>query len=639
MNGNETLGATGPFSLTLNNGSNHNVSGTLTVSPTGSLTENTGSTLYAADIIQAGGPINGSLQNQGTFTYQSGAFNGRLINQGTLVFGAAFIAGNGVENDSAITINSGQTLTVNGAGLDNLGKFTLNGGVISGASALNDFSGTMTANGAINAPLTNDGVLTLGGVLHLNGGGVNNGTITGVGDLFGSLTDNGIINVTTAGALAINTAWINQGQVNLLGSGAALGGATITNNGTISGNGLVSAIVSNFGTVRAEGGTLSLEGAGSNTAGGQIQAATGDTALYVNGLGSNFGTIALAGGTFDNNNHAMTNASGAYISGQGNFRSGGLTNNGFLNIGGSFDVYGSVINSSTGAINASGTALNAFFGAVTNNGPINVASGASITFFGACSGTGALTNNGSVNFNAVSSAGPINGQGGLNIGTNSAAASLTLNAGSGPDFQSSLTINNGSKLDISNDAFVLTYAGASPEATIQHDIETGSIVSSFVSSNPGYGIAYADGSDSGLLDPHLLHGQVVFEPDLLGDTDLNGTVNFHDLQNLLGGFGSPGFWDQGNFNGHATVDFNDLQLLLGNFGESTTLSYSELSGIESLVGEFGDLAVPNANGTGFTLVAVPEPGALGVMAGALTLLARRRREQGSKVQPFKSSKA
>jgi hypothetical protein len=624
VNGNETLGATGPFTLTLNNGGSHYVGGTLTLNPTGTITQN-GGTLYAADIIQAGGAVNGTLQNQGTLTYDSGPFNGRLLNQGSVSFGSSLIAGNGVENDSSMTVGAGQTFTVNGAGLDNRGTFNLNGGVVSGVSALNDFSGTMMANGSINPPLTNDGLLDITGVLRLNSAGVNNGTITGVGDIVGSLMYNGIINVTTAGALAINSAWTNLGQVNLAGSGAVLGGGTVTNNGTISGNGVVSSAVSNSGTLRADGGTLSLEGSDTNAAGGQIQAANGDTALFVNGLASNTGTIALAGGAFDNNSHTMTNAAGAYISGQGNFRSGGLTNNGFLNIGGSFDIYGPVTNSSTGAINATGNTPNFFFGAVTNNGPLNIASGASITFFGAYSGTGALVNNGSVNFNAVASAGPISGQGGLNIGAGSAGTSLTLNASSGPEFQSSLTINSGSTMDIDNDAFVLNYSGGSPEAGVQRYIENGEIISSFVAASGGYGIAYADGSDLGLNDPNLKSGQVVIEPDLLGDTDLNGTVNIHDLQTLLSNFNSPGFWDQGNFNGHADVDISDLQALLTNFNNSTTLSYSELSDIEKLVGEFGDVAVPNADGNGFTLVSVPEPGS-GVLAlTSAVLLARRRR--------------
>jgi len=117
---------------------------------------------------------------------------------------------------------------------------------------------------------------------------------------------------------------------------------------------------------------------------------------------------------------------------------------------------------------------------------------------------------------------------------------------------------------------------------------------------------------------------MVIEPDLLGDADLNGTVTFHDLQDLLTGFGHAGYWDQGNFNGHATVDFNDLQLLLGNFNNSTGLAFDELTSIENLVAQFGEAAIPNSDGVGFTLATVPEPASALLLLAPLSLLLWRR---------------
>ena len=116
ITGNETLGGSRAFALTLNTGGTHYVTGTLSISPTGTITQNAGSTLYAGAIIQAGGTVNGTLQNQTTFTYQSGSFNGRLLNQGAVSLGSSFTAGNGIENDASMTVNLTQAITMNGAG-------------------------------------------------------------------------------------------------------------------------------------------------------------------------------------------------------------------------------------------------------------------------------------------------------------------------------------------------------------------------------------------------------------------------------------------------------------------------------------------------------------------------------------------
>src|ERR1700683_3642850 len=152
-----------------------------------------------------------------------------------------------------------------------------------------------------------------------------------------------------------------------------------------------------------------------------------------------------------------------------------------------------------------------------------------------------------------------------------------------------------------NSALLIISDGGDPtaaETAIQDYIEGGQITSSFVNSNSGYGVAYADGSDPGLENSNLTAGQVVIEPDLDGDADLSGTVAFHDLQILLGNFGQPGFWDQGNFNGHTTVDFNDLQLLLGNFNATTALTYSEPAATEAvLVGGAGPDTLINGDTT------------------------------------------
>ena len=78
---------------------------------------------------------------------------GRLLNRGTVNFGSSLTFGDGIENDTAMTMAAGQTVTLYGAGLDNEGTFTLAGGTLtltnitSNGSFVFD-SGTLSITGA-----------------------------------------------------------------------------------------------------------------------------------------------------------------------------------------------------------------------------------------------------------------------------------------------------------------------------------------------------------------------------------------------------------------------------------------------------------------------------------------------------------
>jgi hypothetical protein len=202
-----------------------------------------------------------------------------------------------------------------------------------------------------------------------------------------------------------------------------------------------------------------------------------------------------------------------------------------------------------------------------------------------------LTNNGSLTLDGDSTAPSLSGNGSLTIGNGNTPATLTLTGTSTVSTQNSLSINGmnipavsdaASTLEIGNNSLLISDGGNphAAEAAIQQYIENGmgavtadgggQITSSFVNADPGYyGVAYADGSDPGVED--LNPGQIVIEPDILGDTDLNGVLTFHDLEFALGNYGSPGFWDQGNFNGDPTVDMSDVQDYLRNIPEPASL--------------------------------------------------------------------
>ena len=110
ITGNGTLNKTGSNTLTLS-GSPNSFSGTLTI---------TGGTVNMNSSLAC------NVTNDSVFVYNSGTFSGRLTNVGTGRSRSMqpFTAGNGLENDSILTISSGQSITLNGNGLNNTGTFT-----------------------------------------------------------------------------------------------------------------------------------------------------------------------------------------------------------------------------------------------------------------------------------------------------------------------------------------------------------------------------------------------------------------------------------------------------------------------------------------------------------------------------------
>jgi hypothetical protein len=230
---------------------------------------------------------------------------------------------------------------------------------------------------------------------------------------------------------------------------------------------------------------------------------------------------------------------------------------------------------------------------------------------GSAPGTGILT---------VSNTGSLSVTGTLMI---PAGSQNVVNLDGGTTAVAGLTIGSGATLNVNSHLLITSDDGnaSTAEAAIQQYIATGAIVNSDAAAN-GLVIAYADGSDG--IVTRLPAGELIIEPALAGDTDLSGTVDIHDLQNLLSDFNQPGFWDQGNFTGHAVVDISDLQALLTNFNTTTTLNYSKLAGIENLVGQYGFVAGANPSGTGFTLVAIPEPTSAILAAAGIAPAIRRR---------------
>ncbi len=672
VTGNETLGGIGAFSLTLNSGSIHSVSGTLNITPTGTLTQNAGSTLYAANIVQSGGTINGILQNQGTFTYQSGIFNARLLNEGSVNLGPSFTASNGIQNNANIFLSTAQIITANGAGLDNLGNLFLEGATLAGSGpAINDFGGTLQGPGTITPPFLNNGLLILSGVLTLTNAtpAINNGTIQGTGTIVGNLSNTGgTINVTPGNLLAISNAWTNAGLMSMGGSGAQLGGGTITNAGTIQGAGDITAPIANStGTIVASAGELDLAAAGiTNAAGGQFQVTSGATIRVLQGLATNAGIISLIGGTFDNDGHPLNNT--GQITGWGILRTGGagLTNNGAFSLtGGASTVSGNITNSSSQTINIKYNPA-IFTGNITNNGTI-IATATTVTFAGSYSGN-AYISDPSINiFQAnvtITSGGSMTGSTGdayifsgdavtnngtfTNAGTLQSFVPITNSANftqSGPQswspgatftniagkaiFESNtklygLTITGGT-FDITSTKLVVEPANKSATlAALQADAAAHSLISSTLPAN--FGLALLDNAITNFTtfggNP-VNSTDILLSPELLGDANLDGHVDLTDLSTILNNFGATtGAWTSGNFDNAPTIDLTDLSDVLNNFGQTNSnASTSQLP--------MTDYQLPLS-------IPAPEPSSLALLA--FFPLATRRFRKCSRAKMKESAK-
>jgi autotransporter-associated beta strand protein len=407
----------GAFNL---NAGTFNAPNNVTFSSTGTFTQNAGTTFTG-----------GTLINQGSFVYNGGTFSGQLNNQGSSTFNADFTASDGLVNSANMTVASGRTLTLNGAGLDNEGGLALSGTLAGNGALVNNSSitgsgsiagsggftnnGTLTAS-AGNFTLSNSGTNTNNGTITLPNGfqfrvtgttlnnsgtiNLNSATLAGTGTLAnlaaGVVDGPGTISAATftnsgivqpgKGTLNILSAWTNNGALQLTDFTSNVTGGTITNAGQIQGQGSIGAPVINNATIApSSGGTLNIGGTLQNNASGLVRVSSGNTLAALSGLVTNAGIINLTGGTFDNNAHALNNT--GQVSGYGTLSTGGLTNNGSVTFtGGTTTVNGDVTNASGKTVRILYNPA-IFTGNVTNNGTFKTTS-TTATF------AGTFTNNG-----------------------------------------------------------------------------------------------------------------------------------------------------------------------------------------------------------------------------------------------------
>ena len=197
----------------------------------------------------------------------------------------------------------------------------------------------------------------------------------------------------------------------------------------------------------------------------------------------------------------------------------------------------------------------------------------------------------------------------------------------------SLSLTGNGTLDIGNNRIIIDYTNAAtdPIASIETWIKNGfyglsgpSIISSDIAaadaaSGHNYGIGYADGADGVVAG--LPSGEIEIMFTLLGDANLDGTVNSEDFTAYSHNVGLNGMWDDGDFNYDGTVNAEDFTPFSINLGQSASEA-AAAGGLISINGLRAD---------------VPEPTAAGlIMLGSVGAIVRRRRRPwvSTTRQPF-----
>ncbi len=558
-------------------------------------------TIAAGTLLMNGGSLAANIVNNSNFTYNAATFNGHLINAGAVTLNADFIAANGMENDSTFSLAVGRTLTLNRTGLLNSGSFTMTGGNLvlsTSANATNVNLGNFYLSAPLNlggATLLNEAGFVLNGGTINGGGSFNNsflGTLSGNGTINANLVNGGTI-ALTGGTLNVPS-FINIGDIELSSTTAALNGGTLTNNATIEGFGKISSVILNNGTLESTGGSLVLFSGIANT--GTLRTVTGTKILMSGGnFLTNAGLVSLAGGTFDNGGGTLNNTGS--IVGYCVLSTGGLTNNGNITFtGGTTTINGNVTNAANKTLNIKFQPA-IFTGNITNNGTIKTTT-TTVTFAGNHVGNN-FTSDPATNifqanattipgglmtgstgdvfvFNIFTNSGTFTNGGNLSVSTSitnagtftqsgpqswSANAAFANTAGTAT-FSSNAKLANllitGGTVDLTTSKFVIEPTSITKSTTLaalQADVASGSLFSSTLPPN----LALAVIDNDALATPFTLFGglpvdtnSLLIAPELLGDTDLSGTVDLNDLNTVLNNLGTTtAAWTSGNFDGAA----------------------------------------------------------------------------------------
>jgi hypothetical protein len=229
--------------------------------------------------------------------------------------------------------------------------------------------------------------------------------------------------------------------------------------------------------------------------------------------------------------------------------------------------------------------------------------------------------------------GPISGTHGLTLAGN---GTLRLAEGNTTSTLASLVVQTGATLDITTGAMAINFGSAAndPIVAIVSYLKNGynggtwTGTSGIISSNaaarttPVLSIGYADGNTD-TATPAAAN-QVLIKFTLAGDANLDGTVDFSDLDIVGRHLNTTGNdWSAGNFNydSAGAVNFDDLLIVAQNL--NANLGDMQLIGGQTGLDEIQNLAI-----------SLPEPG-MPLLCGvfAAGLLAPRRRRSRRELPP------
>jgi hypothetical protein len=533
--------------------------------------------------------------SEGTGTYTQ--IGGATAVSDQMTVGDAHDAGSGIYNLEA------GTLTANGIYIGAVGDGTFNqsGGTHTTTSITMGAAGVETGN-------PGDGQYNLSGGALI----VKSSEAIAV-DGFGDFTQSGGTN-TDQGEILIPEP-TNSGKASY-----SISGGSATDNGTQIGTPFTNGV--------SASGTLSITSAGTFTDSVGIVLDTNGT-LALGGGTLNTVSIQVAGGTFNWTSGTLniTGAAGLTID-IGNIFGNSLTLSPGKNLGVTATLTNNGIVNSTSQIKAANI-VNA--GTFTSEGSLTVTGSFTNSGLAILGGTQTWAH-GATFFNTA-------GDAAFQSDAGSAASfPLLVNISGGnvtlasPQHWAGVTISGGGILDIENESLIISYGASDPRATILSYLKSGAAGGSWTgssgilsfaaaASNGKYGVGFADSSDPG-NPAGLAAGQMEIKYALLGDANLDGSVNGSDFAILAANFNKAvSGWDQGDFNYDGSVNGADFADLAANFNQGSS---------QSVTAALDSFAATN----GLSADVLEPASATMMVIGGLGIL--RRRRHGREIAPLLS---